>query len=79
MKRLGYGEGTAVCYGCEKRHAGCAIDCPEWQKVVAAREEKYRKNRQRNEVTTAQIEITRSWARVRGPRRHRKGWPNDQH
>jgi hypothetical protein len=52
---------------CEKRHAGCAADCPEWAKYVEKREAVYeaRKIQGRTEYDSKAVGYVRRLRRVK--------------
>lgn len=38
---------------CPRRHAGCAVDCPEWARYFAEKEERYKQRVEDNEIRYA--------------------------
>ena len=41
---------------CPKRHAGCAVNCPDWAKYVEARDAEYERRKQETAITSAMLD-----------------------
>ena len=77
MKNPCFNEETRT--DCPKRHAGCAVDCPDWAAYVKERDEEYARRKNLSAVNCAMYNSRSKlykkivMGKVRSGRSHRRG------